>query len=254
MEKKSRKAAAPKRAPAVKKECKGAEEFTPEMRLLDQCAASCQRRNYGGNARNARRRLLSAGLMIFAEKGYERARIREICDISHSNLAAVNYYFGDKAGYYREVRGYAQSLRLQEIQKLMETETSDPWEALSSHIYDLVGYSYASDLFCAAWMYLREYVEPSAEEYPPRQSREAYDQKVKELLTQLLGDKATEKNIALLHYTYCSLSFFLLLESRRFEGDRDNPFQVKPLYTPEQLRDHIMALVRQTVEKMRAGE
>ncbi len=230
------------------------EPTSPEM-VLEQSAARRLRRPYGGNARNARRRLLSVGLKIFAEKGYERARIREICEVSHSNLASVNYYFRDKAGYYQEVREYAQALRLQEIQKLLNSKNKDPWDALSRHIITLVGYSYDDDMFYAAWMYLREFLENAEEDDNPaaQAPRVAYEAKIKDLLIQILGEKASEQNIALLHYTYASLCFFLLLEAPHFGSDQENPLQVKPWHTPEQLRDHIMGIVRYTVEHMSAN-
>ena len=51
----------------------------------------------------SRTRLLEAALQLFAEKGYERTSTREIAEASGSNLAAISYYFGDKAGLYRAV-------------------------------------------------------------------------------------------------------------------------------------------------------
>ncbi len=48
-------------------------------------------------------RLLEAAGREFAEKGYELARVRAICERAGANLAAVNYHFGDKEQLYREV-------------------------------------------------------------------------------------------------------------------------------------------------------
>ena len=48
-------------------------------------------------------RLLEAAGEEFAEKGYELARVRAICDRAGANLAAVNYHFGDKEQLYLEV-------------------------------------------------------------------------------------------------------------------------------------------------------
>jgi AcrR family transcriptional regulator len=48
-------------------------------------------------------RLIEAAGREFAEKGYDQARIRSICDRAGANLAAVNYHFGDKERLYREV-------------------------------------------------------------------------------------------------------------------------------------------------------
>ena len=51
----------------------------------------------------ARNRLVMSALHIFAEKGYEGASTREICERAEVNISAIRYYFGDKAGLYRAV-------------------------------------------------------------------------------------------------------------------------------------------------------
>lgn len=45
-------------------------------------------------------RLLKAAGEEFAEKGFEAARVRTICERAGANLAAINYYFGDKEQLY----------------------------------------------------------------------------------------------------------------------------------------------------------
>ena len=50
---------------------------------------------------DARQRLLLAGLRLFALKGYARTSTRELAEVAHVNVAAISYYFGDKAGLYR---------------------------------------------------------------------------------------------------------------------------------------------------------
>jgi TetR/AcrR family transcriptional regulator, regulator of cefoperazone and chloramphenicol sensitivity len=52
---------------------------------------------------DAAERLLHAALQVFAAKGYEGASTREICRLAGVNIAAIHYYFGDKASLYREV-------------------------------------------------------------------------------------------------------------------------------------------------------
>jgi AcrR family transcriptional regulator len=50
---------------------------------------------------DARSRLVLSALRLFAEKGYEGATTREICESAGANISAIRYYFGDKAGLYR---------------------------------------------------------------------------------------------------------------------------------------------------------
>lgn len=47
-------------------------------------------------------KLLEAAGEEFAEKGFDGATVRAICDRAGANLAAVNYHFGDKVHLYQE--------------------------------------------------------------------------------------------------------------------------------------------------------
>jgi AcrR family transcriptional regulator len=50
---------------------------------------------------DSRQRLLHAALRCFAEHGFEKTTTRMIADAAQANVAAIRYYFGDKAGLYR---------------------------------------------------------------------------------------------------------------------------------------------------------
>ena len=51
----------------------------------------------------ARSRLLHCALKLFAEKGFAKTSTREIAIAAGANIAAISYYFGDKAGLYKAV-------------------------------------------------------------------------------------------------------------------------------------------------------
>lgn len=48
-----------------------------------------------------RQRLLLSGLRLFAAQGYSKTSTRELAEAASVNVAAISYYFGDKAGLYR---------------------------------------------------------------------------------------------------------------------------------------------------------
>jgi TetR/AcrR family transcriptional regulator, regulator of cefoperazone and chloramphenicol sensitivity len=54
-------------------------------------------------AEDTRRRLLNAGLRLFAHQGFAKTSTRELAEAAQVNIAAISYHFGDKAGLYRAV-------------------------------------------------------------------------------------------------------------------------------------------------------
>jgi AcrR family transcriptional regulator len=58
--------------------------------------------NLGDNS-DTQKRVLDAAGEVFAEVGYRAATVRQICEKAGANIAAVNYYFGDKEGLYLAV-------------------------------------------------------------------------------------------------------------------------------------------------------
>src|SRR5262245_32841069 len=56
-----------------------------------------------GHDKETRERLLSTAERLFAERGFSKVTIREICKSARANVAAVNYHFNGKKGLYDEV-------------------------------------------------------------------------------------------------------------------------------------------------------
>ena len=54
-----------------------------------------------------RERLLQAAFEVFAEQGFKKTTVRDICWQADVNVASVNYYFGSKQELYAEVCRYS---------------------------------------------------------------------------------------------------------------------------------------------------
>lgn len=67
---------------------------------------------------DTRHRLLEAAILVFAEKGYDGAGIREISQRAQANSALVTYHFGGKEGLYREVFRAIRDRKTSEVEAL----------------------------------------------------------------------------------------------------------------------------------------
>jgi AcrR family transcriptional regulator len=74
---------------------------------------------------DTRAQLLEAAGQVFAEKGFDRATGREICERAGANAAAINYYFGGTEGLYAAVIEAAHD-RLITLDKLTATIAGKP--------------------------------------------------------------------------------------------------------------------------------
>lgn len=88
---------------------------------------------------DARCRLLAAAGPIFANQGYEKATVRDICGAASVNIASVGYYFGDKLGLYREVLRSIRDHKSQRFPIPEASEFEDPQQRLLAFVSTLLG-------------------------------------------------------------------------------------------------------------------
>lgn len=77
---------------------------------------------------STRTRLLEAAGLIFADKGFDGATGKEICEQAGVNAASINYYFNNVEGLYAEVLQEAprRLLRVEELQRAVAACTKAP--------------------------------------------------------------------------------------------------------------------------------
>jgi TetR/AcrR family transcriptional regulator, regulator of cefoperazone and chloramphenicol sensitivity len=76
---------------------------TDTAALPQLTAAAADPRRLRADGIEARRHLLMTALRLFSEKGFAKTSTRAIAEAAGVNIAAISYYFGDKAGLYRAV-------------------------------------------------------------------------------------------------------------------------------------------------------
>lgn len=130
-------------------------------------------------------RLLEAAGEEFAEKGFEGATVRAICDRAGTNLAAVNYHFGDKEQLYEQAVMHAH--RCGPGVGHEEISGQSPAEALRDYIGSFLSNVVA--LESPTWhqtLMLREMVKPTrASEALVRETIRPRFQRLSAILRQL---------------------------------------------------------------------
>ncbi|TWU20007.1 CerR family C-terminal domain-containing protein [Allorhodopirellula heiligendammensis] len=107
-------------------------------------------------------RLIAAAVPVFAQRGYDRATVREIAREAGVNVAAVSYYFGDKMGLYRAV---IEDIRDQRQREFPAPAVGDapPHEMLRRIVRTLLARMLAGDQRgFEAMLMMREMMSPTA--------------------------------------------------------------------------------------------
>jgi len=112
------------------------------------------------DGKETRGRILDCACEMFAEKGYQNTKVADICKLAEANVAAVNYYFGDKATLYTEAWQHAFN-KCSELAVPDVTGTS-PEEQLQTHIHSLIqNYIDQGDWGQFTRLYLMELANPT---------------------------------------------------------------------------------------------
>lgn len=83
-------------------------------------------------------RILDAAGAVFAESGFEKATVREICRRAGVNLAAVNYHFGDKRRLYGETVQHAHRLAAVQVPMPRWDASTAPAQKLREFIRTMI--------------------------------------------------------------------------------------------------------------------
>ncbi|AMV26633.1 HTH-type transcriptional repressor AcnR [Gemmata sp. SH-PL17] len=108
---------------------------------------------------DARERLLAAAQDAFAERGFEGATVRDICRTAGANIAAVNYYFGDKEKLYVESvkRAHVCAARMDAFPISAD---APPVEKLRAFIREMVARMHTPASTSAMKLMMREMADP----------------------------------------------------------------------------------------------
>ncbi len=109
--------------------------------------------------------LLTTGAQEFALKGYNKARIRVICDNAEANLASVNYHFGGKSNLYLAVFEdlYMRNKWKCAVDDIENADPEDCKEALRSYLTQIFSSNFVKTraVNLLNTLIYREVIEPS---------------------------------------------------------------------------------------------
>ena len=146
--------------------------------------------------KTTRVKLIEAALEVFGERGYHHATIQQIVRRAGTNVAAVNYHFGDKAQFYGEVVSHA--LNLDQAAERMDLGDEPPEEQLRTFVFwfvhNIVGMHKPSSSL--EKIHIQEMVNPSPilDTLVDTFIRPNH-MKLRAIVAALLPDDATEQDI-----------------------------------------------------------
>jgi AcrR family transcriptional regulator len=187
-----------------------------------------------------RTRLLDAAGAVFAEHGFEKATVREICTRAEVNLASVNYHFGDKR------RLYVETIRFAHQQAAAQTPVGD-WppdtpaaEKLRGIVFSLLKRMLSVKQFpWQSQLMMREFTQPTG---VCQELADEYVKPLSELMLNVIGELAPPE-IPL--YRRKQLMFSLVGQCTFYKfhgpivGLLVDDAEAREHFSPSRLADHI---------------
>jgi AcrR family transcriptional regulator len=202
--------------------------------------------------KTTKQKLIEAACEVFSQKGYREATIADICAQAQSNIAAVNYHFGDKENLYAHAWRYAFDQSLEAYPPEGElTEDAPANERLKARISSLinrildegkVGY-FSRMLFAEMATPTNSIDEVIGEAVMPQR------EKMFTILAKLLGEAATSENICLCGMCIMNMCSMFAMNTRlRKKIFLQNP-HIK--ISKEMLTEHIYSFAMGGIEECR---
>jgi AcrR family transcriptional regulator len=197
------------------------------------------------SAADARLRLLEAATEVFAEKGFARASTREICRRAGANVAAIHYYFGDKASLYREIfRPAALLLQLPESFEQPESPLRDALLGFYQHLLQFADAAPRAQYM--RLLFVREQLQPTGVlSEGPADILRPFHERVLNFVVRRCGAETADLTLRQLAFGLTGLPFVLLVERATIEhlapGLLDSPAAVAA--TVGRLADQAAALI-----------
>ncbi len=199
-----------------------------------------------------RERLLTAASRIFAEQGFQESTIADICERAETNIASVNYHFGDKERLYLEAWRYAFNQELDNHPSDGGIAEAAPAEQrLAGRIRSLIA-RVADDNSYSFAIINKEMAQPTRlladileKEINPQRLQ------MLALLKECLGQAATEQHI---HYCHTSImgQCFQLLRLKHMQSARNFPHYPGDLSDSKAFAEHVVQFSLAGIQAIRS--